>query len=206
MAEEKVGKQEMKDLVSLGWELFRSHMGEAILAYLILVLVAGSTCYILVGPLTCGFIIMMGKWIKKSEPAPKVSDVFSGFNMFLPSFLYCLILGTLFYVALLISSCTFILPIVLGLIYSAAQCWGLMLIVHRGMTPTDAFISTFSGPLKMPISVALIAGLVGMSGGLICGVGLFFTIPLMMCIYAVAFEQVAGNKSDPALVTDGTAA
>jgi hypothetical protein len=50
----------------------------------------------------------------------------------------------------------------------------------------------------MPILLGILAGLVGASGIVLCGVGLIFTLPLAFCIYAAAYEQVFGAEPEVA--------
>ena len=52
----------------------------------------------------------------------------------------------------------------------------------------------------MPIVLGIVAGFVGGLGVVLCGIGLIFTLPFSLCVYAAAYEQVFGDESAAAPV------
>ena len=50
----------------------------------------------------------------------------------------------------------------------------------------------------MPILLGILAGIIGGAGIVACGIGILFTMPLAVCIYAAAYEQVFGGEGGAA--------
>jgi uncharacterized membrane protein len=45
------------------------------------------------------------------------------------------------------------------------------------------------------LGLALIAGILGYIGAILCGIGLFLTLPLYFCIMSIAYREVFGSGS-----------
>ena len=48
------------------------------------------------------------------------------------------------------------------------------------------------------LGLAIVAGAIGMAGVIACGIGIFATIPAMLCIMAVAYRALTGTGPAPA--------
>ena len=191
-----------------GWNMFKENMGVCILSVLVAGIVSGVTFGICAGPLTCGVYMILRRLAKKSEPKPTVGDVFKGFDLFLQAFLLLFICGIVYCVAqvvlMLIPVVGWLVLMLLCFVYGPVITWSLMLVANRGMKWNEAvglvLKSTFGGKFTMPIVLGIVAGFVGGLGVILCGIGLIFTLPFSLCVYAAAYEQVFGDESAAAPV------
>ena len=197
-----MGTVKIGDAISEGWNIYKGNFGLVFLGCLITWLVSAVSCNICIGPLLCGMFMMLARIVKKSEPKPSVGDVFKGFDKFLPAFLLVLVCGICYFVLqcilLMIPVVGWILLLIVAFAYGPILTWALMLVANRDMKWTEAvgFVlkSTFNGNFTMPIVLGILAGIIGGVGIIACGIGILFTMPLVFCIYAVAYEQVFGGE------------
>ena len=197
-----MGTVKIGDAISEGWNIYKGNFGLVFLGCLIIWLVSAVSCNICIGPLFCGMFMMLARIVKKSEPKPEVGDVFKGFDKFLPAFLLVLVCGICYFVLqcilLMIPVVGWILLLIVAFAYGPILTWALMLVANRDMKWTEAvgFVlkSTFNGKFTMPIVLGILAGIIGGAGIVVCGIGLLFTMPLALCIYAAAYEQVFGGE------------
>ena len=197
-----MGTVKIGDAISEGWNIYKGNFGLVFLGCLITWLVSAVSCNICIGPLFCGMFMMLARIVKKSEPKPSVGDVFKGFDKFLPAFLLVLVCGICYFVLqcilLMIPVVGWILLLIVAFAYGPILTWALMLVANRDMKWTEAvgFVlkSTFNGNFTMPIVLGILAGIIGGAGIVVCGIGLLFTMPLALCIYAAAYEQVFGGE------------
>ena len=201
-----MGTVKIGDAISEGWNIYKGNFGLVFLGCLITWLVSAVSCNICIGPLLCGMFMMLARIVKKSEPKPEVGDVFKGFDKFLPAFLLFIVCGICYFVLqcilLMIPVIGWILLLIVAFVYGPILIWSLMLIANRGMKWTEAvgFVlkSTFNGKFTMPILLGILAGIIGGAGIIACGIGVLFTMPLAVCIYAAAYEQVFGGEGGTA--------
>lgn len=199
MNEVKIG-----DSFSEGWKLYKDNMGICTLATLVAMLVSGVSCGICGGPLICGLFMILRRLIKKDDTKPTVGDVFKGFDVFLQAFLLCLIAGIGYFLVQVILAFIPIIGMlasfVLAWIYGPILIWSLMIVADRRVSWSEAIglvlKETFNGKFTSPILLGILAGLIGGAGFILCGIGIFFTLPLAYCMYAVAYEQMFGSKPD----------
>ena len=197
-----MGTVKIGDAISAGWNIYKDNFGLVFLGCLITWLVSAVSCNVCLGPLLCGMFMVLARIIKKSEPKPEVGDVFKGFDKFLPAFLLVLVCGICYFVLqcilLIIPIIGWILLFIVAFAYGPILTWALMLIANRDMKWTEAvgFVlkATFNGKFTMPIVLGILAGIIGGAGIVVCGIGLLFTMPLALCIYAAAYEQVFGGE------------
>ncbi|MBR2940184.1 MAG: hypothetical protein IKC14_02625 [Kiritimatiellae bacterium] len=197
-----MGTVKIGDAISAGWNIYKDNFGLVFLGCLITWLVSAVSCNVCLGPLLCGMFMVLARIIKKSEPKPEVGDVFKGFDKFLPAFLLVLVCGICYFVLqcilLIIPIIGWILLFIVAFAYGPILTWALMLIANRDMKWTEAvgFVlkATFNGKFTMPIVLGILAGIIGVVGIIACGIGIIFTMPLAVCIYAAAYEQVFGGE------------
>jgi uncharacterized membrane protein len=123
--------------------------------------------------------------------------VFRGFDYFLNSFLFFLVWGLFIGLGIAILTVVFCIGLVLAapIIYVAQAflMFGLFLIVDRKMDFWPASmesINTVKTNFWPFLGVSIVAGLIGSLGGIACGIGVIFTLPIQICIVAVAYRDV----------------
>ncbi len=193
-----------------GWNLFKQNMSVLVIASLIGTLLTLVTCTVLAGPLTAGMLLLVRRLTLNDPVKPEAGDVLKGFDYFLEAFVYCL----LFIVSLILVVLVLQIIPVLGQLASfavslfaeAALVWGMMFVVFQKMTALDALKKLVSGitsgELLMPLVLGLLTSLLNRAGGVACGVGALFTIPLGYCVLVSAYETLYGDGTDAATVID----
>jgi uncharacterized membrane protein len=152
---------------------------------------------ILTGPMIAGLIIIALQLLRKTEPRPEAGAVFKGFSYFLNSFLFTIIWG----IAILIGSLMVgWFPIIgqllsLFLVYAAQAflMFGLYLIVDKQMDfwpASQLSIQTVKTNFWPFFALAAVASIIGSIGALAFGIGVVLTIPIQICILAVAYQEV----------------
>ena len=185
-----------------GLQLYKENFVLIFLAYLIAMLISSITCGICGGPMTCGVIGIVLALLRNQNPKPQISDLFNGFQKFLPAFVTMLAFSAINFVAQIVN----IVPVLGQLaaiviacfIFPAVILWALFFIQDQNATIGEAIVEPLKLVTKKPfwsvILVVFVAGLLGMVGIIACGIGMLFTMPFSMCMIAAAYEEVYGES------------
>lgn len=172
----------------------------------IILLVVGALLAVLVGLLTVGFLsaVMMGgmvgvalKLYAKTEPKPDIGAVFKGFDQFADLFLFGLVwyvgAGVAAVILQFIPCLGNLLGVALSLLIMMALFFAIPLIVDRRMpfwTASMASIHLFKEN-AVPVGIfAFVASIIGSSGAILCGIGIFFTAPFLWLMMAYGYNQI----------------
>jgi uncharacterized membrane protein len=188
----KIGKW-----IEEGFNLYKNNFTTLVLSALIALVLSTVTIGILTGPMLAGLIIITLQLIRKEAPKPEVGMVFRGFRYFLNTFLFVLIWG----IAILVGSLLVgWFPIIgqllsLFLVYAAQAflMFGLYLIVDKQMDfwpASQKSIQTVKTNFWPFFGLAAIASIIGSLGALAFGIGVVLTIPIQICILAVAYQEI----------------
>lgn len=171
-----------------GYDLFRAKP-EVFIVYTILYFLLSSVgSFIVSGPLTAGFFIAAHRLNRKQTLS--LDNMFEGFQLFLPLFLFSLISGILTFfgfLALILPGIylavawAFAVPII---VFAKADFWEAM-EMSRKLIHKEWF--SFFGFL-------LVVLLINILGALLCGIGLLFTVPITSCAIYAAYEDIVGIK------------
>jgi uncharacterized membrane protein len=203
-------KTEVKfgEWIEKGFNLYKENFGLLILASLVAVLLSSVSLGVLVGPMFAGMVLITLHLLDKKEPKPQVGDIFKGFNFFLNSFLFFLVWGIGLIVACSILSLVpcigFLVAIFLVYAVQAALMFALFLIVDKERAFWPASMESFEkvkSNFWMFLALSVVAGLIGSIGSIACGIGVFITIPIQICILAVAYREVFAEIETPAVET-----
>ena len=180
-----------------GFNLYKANFGPLVLASLLAILLSSVSFGILTGPMMAGLALVTLEIIDKKQPQPSGGEVFRGFDYFLNSFLFFLVWGLIIGFAIAILTLALCIGLVLAapIIYVAQAflMFGLFLIVDRKMDFWPASmksINTVKTNFWPFLGVSIVAGLIGSLGGIACGIGVIFTLPIQVCIVAVAYRDV----------------
>lgn len=185
--------------IEQGWNLYKNNFGLLVLASVIALVLSTITIGILTGPMIAGLIIVTLQLLRKEEPKPDAGRVFKGFSYFLNSLLFMVIWG----LAILIGSAILsIFPIIgqllsLFFIYAAQAflMFGLYLIVDKQMNfwpASQESIQTVKTNFWWFLLLSVIASIIGSIGAIVFGIGIVLTIPIQVCILAVAYQDIFG--------------
>jgi uncharacterized membrane protein len=180
-----------------GFNLYKANFGPLVLASLLAILLSSVSFGILTGPMMAGLVLVTLKILDQKQPQPSGGEVFRGFDYFLNSFLFFLVWGLIIGLGIAILTVVFCIGLVLAapIIYVAQAflMFGLFLIVDREMDFWPASmesINTVKNNFWPLLGLSVVAGLIGGIGGIACGIGVIFTLPIQVCIVAVAYRGV----------------
>lgn len=182
----------------LGWSIFKEHMGSAIGASLLVMLIGGVTCGICYPAMLGGFFLLADAWIAKRQPVPGAGDVFKGFSYFLPTLVAVILLVLVQYILssflLVVLVLGWILLYAMSLIVNSLLFWVVMVVVNQRISGYKAFCHVLTETCRnrfwKPILVGILANMLMGAGALVCGIGVIFTIPFGLCVYAAAYRKL----------------
>ena len=197
------GKVDVKfgEWIQQGWELYKANIGVWIVASLLAIVISVATLGILSGPMMAGLVWMALVLVDRKEPKPQMGDVFKGFDYFLQSFLFCLVWGIIMMAISVISLIPCIgalVVIVVSLALHTALMFGMFLIVDKKMEfwPASMLSLNVVKPNFFPfLGLLVVAMLIGHVGVIACGIGVIVTMPITVCILAVAYRNVFGVQA-----------
>jgi hypothetical protein len=198
-----VRKIEIGAEVGKGWRLFKANMGVLILGGLLATVVSVITCGLLTGPLMVGMLLIAQRLLKGDPDKPQAGDVFKGLDSFMQALLLMVITAVVVAVLRLLMAMGG-LPVLIGglvdLVVSVVTLWALVFIAYEKATAIDAIKKVFvlikSGSFTVPLLFAMIAGLIGGLGMILCVVGIFFTMPLTYCLMACCYDTLFGDEPE----------
>ncbi len=203
----KIGKW-----IEEGFNLYKNNFTTLVLAALIALVLSTVSIGILTGPMIAGLIIITLQLLRKADPKPEAGVVFRGFHYFLNSLLFTVIWGIAILIGSLILGWFPIIGQLISLFFIyAAQAFlmfGLYLIVDQQMDfwpASQESIQTVKANFWPFFGLAAIASIIGSIGALAFGIGIVLTIPIQICILAVAYQEIfglTGSSSPPDFTTD----
>lgn len=186
--------------IEAGFNLYKNNFTTLVLAALIALVLSTVSIGILTGPMIAGLIIITLQLLRKTEPQPEAGAVFKGFSYFLPSFLFTIIWGIAILIGSLVVGWFPIIGQLLSLFFiymaQAFLMFGLYLIVDKQMDfwpASQLSIQTVKTNFWPFFGLAAIASIIGSIGALAFGIGVVLTIPIQICILAVAYQEVFGD-------------
>lgn len=197
------GKADVKfgEWIQQGWELYRANIGVWIVASLLAIVISVATIGILSGPMMAGLIWMALAMLDRKDSKPEIGDVFKGFDCFLQSFLFCLVWGVIMLaisVISLIPCLGSLVVILISIVLETVLMFGLFLIVDRKMEfwPASMLSLKVVKSNFFPfLGLLVVAMLIGHVGAIACGIGVIVTMPISVCILAVAYRAVFGAQN-----------
>jgi hypothetical protein len=172
-----------------GWQLVTADFGLLVPATLLVLLISGTANVgaLLAGPIMGGLYVLLLKR-RRGQPA-RFSDLFAGFQMaFLP-----LMMGGL--VASLLTGIAFMCLVLPGIYFAVSWMFTLPLIADKrlefwpAMEVSRRIVTKHWGKV---FGLMVVSGLIGVSGILACGVGLFVTMAIMFATWTCAYEDIFG--------------
>ena len=186
--------------IQAGFSLYRDNFTVLALASLIAVILSAVTMGILAGPMFAGLIIIALGCLDRKEPKSEVGDIFKGFEYFLDAFLFIIIWGAISIAATLllnlIPCAGQVFSVFVSIIISAFVMFGLFLIVDRKMNFWPASLASINLVKTnfFPFAgLMIVAEFLGNIGILACGLGVVITMPITVCIIAVAYRDLFGK-------------
>lgn len=187
--------------IQQGWDIYKDNIVMWIVASLVAIVISVATLGILSGPMMAGLAWMALMLVDRQAAKPQMGDVFKGFDYFLHSFLFFLVWGAIMLVISLISLIPCIgtlVAIIASIVLHTLLMFGLFLIVDKKMEfwPASMLSLNVVKPNFFPfLGLLVVAVLLGHIGMIACLIGVIITMPITICILAVAYRAVFGSQS-----------
>lgn len=208
------------DWLSQGWGLVKPHLGTYIGVALVTAILSTVTLGILIGPLACGWYLMLLRQLREESYVPQFGDLWKGFEVFGQSLLaYILIVVAAAVVGSLIGvmgAAVAAVPLVgqaLAPLVGTAVAVCLMvvflyvfpLIVDRRMDFWKAIqtsAETTAPHFGQLIGFGLVLYLLNGLGALLCGLGALVTTPVVMASIAVSYLDMLRDPTSQSAATE----
>ncbi len=197
------------DWIEGGFNLYKDNFGILVLASLIALLLSAASVGILFGPMMAGLIMITLALIDGQTPKPEVGLLFRGFNFFVQTFLFFLVWGLgLVVVSFIVSLVPCIGQLAALFVFYAAQTFlmfAVFLIVEQNREFWPASMESYETvkPNFWPfLGLCIVSGIIGSIGAIACGIGVFITFPIQVCILSVAYRDVFSETGPSAAVAE----
>lgn len=181
---------EIGTCVSAGINGLKKNAVTHIVTALLVGIVGGVSAGVLSGPMMVGYMRM----IKAEDEGgtPEIADVFKGFDDFVPALLAVL-------VSSIIVSIGFMLCVIPGLLIMALVPTAAYLVAVGEKDGINAIKRAFEAVKANFVSsflCALILGIIGSIGGILCGIGMIITLPIAFIgMYHMAKQLTDGGTT-----------
>ncbi len=186
MANEKV---DIGGWISESIDLYKANFGLICVSMLVAALLSAFTCGVLAGPMMAGLTLIILRVARKDEPMPEIGDVFKGFDFFLQAFLLSLVLG----VAYAAASFAPFIGTVAGTLLTPLVMFAMCVLVDKKLEFWPAIQASYEkakGDYLNLLVLCLLANLMSALGIILCGVGMFLTIPFSTVVAVVAYRHL----------------
>jgi uncharacterized membrane protein len=174
--------------LSGAWGLYKKNFVTHVVACFLVAVVASISGGLLVGPMLVGYMRMIAK--EHNGESVQIGDVFRGFDDFVPAFVAGLI-------STIVVSLGLLLCVIPGLLIMALPTVALYLVAQGESDGVAAFNRAWgivTKNLGSAFLCALVLGIVGSLGTLLCGVGVLLTAPLAMIGSYYMARQLVGDE------------
>lgn len=205
---EKVKSIQVSEYLKNGFELYKNNIVTLIVGLIIVLTLSIVSIGILAGSMICGYMRICSKLAKPipGEEAPKPTDVFDGFDVFLPSFLV-IILTIVFsllasYILGFFGTLGTIVHQVISFILGGSLAIGAypLIAFKKTESPVEAILTSIEILKASPQQIAIttiVTSILGYVGALAFGIGIIVTIPFTFCVYALIFNDLFRSEETP---------
>ena len=199
------------------WELIKNDYWILVLIFLVGVFIGAASLYILLGAMLCG---IFNAYLKKIDGKPvSFEDLFKGFNFFAPSILLVIVVIVPSLVMMGIVYAPFIAALAMGSKLSSDEFMTMLagsfvvdllvslvvisfhtllffafpLLVDRNLSAIDAMKTSARAVwlnLGGVVGLILVGAGINFVGALACGIGAYFTIPIVFAGNVLAYRKV----------------
>lgn len=172
--------------VSAGWNLVMEDWATYGLMGVLMILVSNAVPLVLIGPMAAGLHIALIR--RLSGGKPEISDLFLGFNFFVPAMVAGILIS-------LLTTLGALLCLIPGIVVTAMYMFSYLLIVDRKLDAWQAMQASHAIVRQdyFGFSVFILAlGGLNLLGVAFCLVGILITIPMTYAAITVAYRDLVG--------------
>lgn len=184
-------------VLNRGFELYKQNISTLLITTLLGAIIAGVSFGILAGPMYAGIVYVTLALLDKSQPAPVIGDLFKGFNFFVPSLIFFVLLFVVLFVGQFVLA---FIPLIGGLLSLAVAIgvptlvmFTLFNIVDRKMEVVPAIqasIDLVKTNFWIFLGLYIVAMVIASLGTIACFIGAVVTAPMLPCMLAVAYRDL----------------
>jgi hypothetical protein len=188
---------DISDVLRRSFDLYKENITTLLIATFLAFVISMFSVGILAGPMFAGLVLINLRLIDKRSPKPEIGDLFRGFDYFLPTLVYFILLGAALLAGMLFLSW---LPFIGRMIFSlylylvlTVNLFSIFYIVERRMDVVAAIQKSFEFVRQnfwIFFAVSIVAGVAGSLGIIACGIGIIVTMPMNLCITAVVYRDL----------------
>lgn len=179
---------EIGTCISAGIDGLKKNFVTHVVSSLLVGVVGGVTGGLLTGPMMVGYMRMIK--VEDEGGKPEIADVFKGFDDFVPALLAVLLSS-------IIVSIGFMFCVIPGLLVMALIPTAAYLVAvgeKDGVNAIKRAFAAVKANLMGAFFCAMILGIVGSLGAILCGVGIFLTLPIAIIgMYHMAKQLTTGG-------------
>ncbi len=179
--------------ISEAWELVKADFWmHALIALIFAAVNSTGIGYLIIGPLTCGYVYIIISKLKKPTAPLDINPLSKGFDVFIDSFVAWLLIGVF-------TSLGLIACIVGSIVVWALLLFALPLIMDRRMSFWDAICASYDKAKQnwfgLSLFVFVLTLLYCLISFLTFGIGYFVAFPLMQIAIVLAYRDNFGLAS-----------
>ena len=183
------GKVDIGGWISEAFEVYKANFALLCVATLLALLLSVFTCGVLAGPMWAGLTMILLRVSRQEQPAPQIGDLFKGFEFFLQSLLYVVVIFAASFILGFIPMLGQVAPMLLMPLVMFSVC----LIVDQKLEFWPAITASFEKAKTeyVPLLVLwLVASLISAAGAILCGIGAILTAPFSAIVTVVAYRHL----------------
>ncbi len=188
-------------VLNRGFDLYKQNISTLLLTTLLGAIIAGVSFGVLAGPMYAGIVWVTLGLLDRKQPAPVIGDLFKGFNYFVPSLVFFILLFVVLFIGQFVLA---FLPLIGGLLSIAVAIavptlvmFTLFNIVDRNMdvvAAIQASVDVVKANFWIFLGLYIVAAVIASLGAIACFIGMVVTAPMMPCMLAVAYRDLYPAK------------
>lgn len=179
-----------------GFQLYRDNLLNLLLGGLLFAVLSIFSLGILLGPMWAGYVLLTLNLVDRRPTDNDVSTIFKGFSYFLHSLVLVIVLGVALLFGQLVLALIPIIGVFLSLFYGYALAtltlFAIYLMVDRRMEVVASIQQSFELVKQnfwVFLGLNLVVSMVSGIGVILCGLGIFVTLPIYFATMAVVYRD-----------------
>ena len=184
-------------VLNRAFELYKQNLTTLMIATFLAGVIAAVSVFILAGPMSAGLVLVTLALLDKKQPTPAIGDIFKGFEYFVPTLIFFILMFVVMFVGHFILAFIPILGRLLGLALNFGVPTFVMFtvfnIVDRKMeisAAIQASVDVVKANFWIFLGLYIVASVISALGVIACVVGVVVTAPMMVCLLAVAYRDL----------------
>ncbi|MCO5045561.1 MAG: hypothetical protein M9935_09860 [Kiritimatiellae bacterium] len=187
-----------------GFDLYKENITTLLIVTLLVLVISVVTVGILAGPMAAGLILVVLRLADKTEPKPEVGDLFKGFDFFLPSLVFVILMAVVQLVGRFILAWIPFIGVLLGTLFSVALSTFVMFALFYVVDRKSEVVAAIQQSIDLVkknfwifLGLNIVVGLVASLGLIACGIGVVVTAPIYWTTIAHVYRNLhpAGQPS-----------